>query len=482
MTLPMFEMLAQVVVTRIFNSLPEGILIAVLAWSGLRILPKQNSGTRFAVWLLALLAVIALPFMIASGNGGVEKAGWLGALPLAVHLRVRSALPLLATWLLIATVAIARLAVGLWRLRELRRDCTSLDRAQLDPLLQQTLAELDIATGPLPKRPVMVATSGRIRVPAALGLWQPMIVIPFWAMRELTASDLSIIIRHAFAHLRRWDDWTNLVQKVTRSVFFFHPAVWWIEKRLSVEREMACDDVVLREASNPAGYASCLVSLLERCVAQRGWATAQAIVDHARETGVRLAQILDRNRPIATHISKPALSLVSALALVCLTAAPYSPQFVTFNHHARVAVGCGYPRADRAHSNSARQLLMLPALPSSNAPLALVPAAWRTDSTSSKNAIAHRARSIAADRRTRRAREVQDSRIALAVNQAIVPTVEVNEVHSIDVVFRMRIVVLVQRTGYAQADHPVAGRVQVSRVTVITENLAPLTVPIGRST
>jgi beta-lactamase regulating signal transducer with metallopeptidase domain len=475
MTFPLFETLAQVFVTHLFNSLPEGILIAVFAWAALRILGKQNSGTRFAVWFLALLAVIALPFMMASGNGGVERAGWLGAPTLAVHLHVRSALVLLATWLLIAIVAIVCLAVGLLRLRELRRDCTFLDRAQLDPLLQQTLAELDIATGLLPKRRVMVATSGRIRVPAALGLWQPMIVIPVWTMRELTASDLSIIVRHEFAHLRRWDDWTNLVQKVTRAVFFFHPAVWWIEQRLSAEREMACDDVVLTETNNPAGYAGCLVSLLEKCARQRGCAMAQAIVHRAREAEVRLAQILDRNRLVATHISKPALGLVFALAFVCFTAAPYSPQFVTFNPKARIAVRHHDQRADRAHSDSAPQLHELPALPSSNAPVAVVPTAWRTDSTSSKNAVACRRRTIVADRRTRRARELEDSLIASAVNQALIPMVEVSEVHSIDVVFRVRPVVFVQRTGYVEADHPVAWRVQVWRLIVITQNSAPLT-------
>jgi beta-lactamase regulating signal transducer with metallopeptidase domain len=481
MILPLIETLAQVAVTRIFNSLPEGILIAVIAWAVLRILPKQNSGTRFAVWFLALLTVIAVPFMSASRNSGMDKAAWLAAPPLAIHLQVRSALLLLAIWLLIATLAIARLAVGLWRLRELRRKCISLERAQLDPLLQQTLAELAVASGLLPKRRVTVATSERIRVPAAVGLWKPMIVIPAWTLRELTPSDLSIIIRHEFAHLRRWDDWTNLLQRVTRAVLFFHPAVWWIEKRLSVEREMACDDAVLAETKNPTGYASCLVSVLEKSVAQRSWAMAQAIVHRAREATVRLVQILDRNRPVATHISKPAMGLVFALALVCLTAAPYSPQLVTFNRKASIALSHREQWVGRAQSDRARRPVMLSTLPTSNTPVAVVPAAWRSDSTSSKNAVAYRTSNIAAVRRTRRAREVEDSRIASAGHQATVPLVSVNEVHSIDVVFPFGTVVIVQSAGYVEADCPVARGVEVWRVTVITQNFTPLAGPAARS-
>src|SRR5208283_3690698 len=133
-----------------------------------------------------------------------------------------------------------------------------------------------------------------------------------------------------FAHLRHWDDWTNLVQKCVRALFFFHPAVWWIENRLSVEREMACDDVVVAQTANPAGYASCLVSLLERSLAGRGWAMAQAIVHRARETSMRLARILDPKRTVATRISKPALGLVGAFTVLCLAMLPNTPQVISF--------------------------------------------------------------------------------------------------------------------------------------------------------
>ena len=151
--------------------------------------------------------------------------------------------------------------------------------------------------------------------------------------RGLCAScppeDLNVILLHEFAHLRRGDDWTNLIQKVVHALFFFHPAVWWIERRLSVEREMACDDAVLAETANPHGYAACLVSLLEKVwrIASSGkrWAMAQAAVRRAHEASLRLAQILDSNRPMATRVWKPALGMVGAFAVVCLLALPLAP-------------------------------------------------------------------------------------------------------------------------------------------------------------
>ena len=124
---------------------------------------------------------------------------------------------------------------------------------------------------------------------------KPLVVIPSWAMRELSAAELNTILLHELAHLRRWDDWTNLAQKVLGALLFFHPAVWWIEKKLALEREMACDDLVLAQDCESRAYAECLVSLAEKSLLRRGFALAQAAVGRMRHMSFRVAQILDEN-------------------------------------------------------------------------------------------------------------------------------------------------------------------------------------------
>jgi beta-lactamase regulating signal transducer with metallopeptidase domain len=348
------ETWVQVGVERVINALPEGLLIALFAWAMLRLLPKQNSRTRFAVWFLALLAVAGTAclggLMLKGLNTPAFGREIAASSPAsvgtsAINLPAHWAAYLFLAWLLATCIAMTRLFAGIFRLRELRQTCAPVDAAALDPSVRQTLEEL-IGTRTIASRPVTLATSGHVRVPAALGLWKPMVVLPAWALSELPPSDLKIILRHEFAHLRRWDDWTNLLQKMVRAMFFFHPAVWWIENRLSVEREMACDDIVVAQTDNPMGYASCLVSLLERSLAQRGWTMAQAIVHRAREASDRLTQILDKNRPAATHISKPALSLVGAFAVLCVVMLPQTPQLVAFDRS---------PLPDREHSGALAQ-------------------------------------------------------------------------------------------------------------------------------
>ncbi len=105
---PEFQIISQMAIGRILNSLPEGLLIALFVWMMLRFLPRQNSGTRFAVWLVALLAVAGLPF------GGAGQ--WLlrpvpaigGARPLITMPGAWGTFLFLA-WIVAACVALLRL-------------------------------------------------------------------------------------------------------------------------------------------------------------------------------------------------------------------------------------------------------------------------------------------------------------------------------------------------------------------------------------
>ncbi|MFZ1918240.1 MAG: hypothetical protein WAU58_11750, partial [Terriglobales bacterium] len=117
--------------------------------------------------------------------------------------------------------------------------------------------------------------------------------------------------------------------------------------------------------ANPGGYANCLVSLLERSLAGRGWTMAQAIVHRARETSMRLARILDRNRTVATPISKPALGLVGAFVALCLVILPNSPQVISFEQ-GRSDRRSSEPSSPSAAVHQASAALAQPAIISSS--------------------------------------------------------------------------------------------------------------------
>ena len=482
---------AQISVERILHALPEGFLIALFAWALLRVLRRQNSGTRFAVWFLALLAVAALPVaggigegrgLIAAGiSSGMTAANAWGGIRPAITIPGGWALFVFVAWALGACVAMLRLMAGLWRLRRLRRSCTPIVAADLDPAVRKTVdaigAARSVVSGLFPSRSITIATSEYVRVPAAIGFWKRTIVLPAWALRELPPQDLNVILLHEFAHLRRWDDWTNLVQKIVRALFFFHPAVWWIEKRISVEREMACDDAVLAETANPHGYATCLVSLLEKSLAhrlaQRQWqgSMAQAAVHRAREASLRLAQILDKNRPAATRVWKPALGMVGAFSVACLMALPLAPQFVAFDRGSLASHSDPVYSAAVRQASSSLSLSLGPSLP----PAAVVAAGLRTRESLSGRTTARGTTAIVSHARVHKdsvvAHQLDSVRVDAAAPLNAAPTrervVEASASTDQNTVPELRTLIFIEATQYRSSDSAV-WRVQVWRVTLVS--------------
>ena len=313
------QSLAQVCAERMLNCTAEGLGIALLAWILLRAIRRQNSGTRFAVWFTALLGIAVLPLfgILAWGRAGLTQRS-------EITMPASWALYIFAGWLLIAAAGLVRVGVAFWHLHLLRKNCVAIDLATLDPLLRKTVEEFESP------RPVAVCVSDQLRVPTAIGFVRPLVVIPSWTMQELSPTELNAILLHELAHLRRWDDCTNLIQKILGALFFFHPAVWWIEKKLALEREMACDDLVLAKTASPRVYAECLVSLAEKSLLRRGLALAQAAVHRMGQVSLRVSQILDVNRPIATRVWRPAPVLLTGVSLACLVAISNTPRLVSF--------------------------------------------------------------------------------------------------------------------------------------------------------
>lgn len=318
--------MAQVTSLRIADCLVEGTVIAMFAGVALRFARRVNSGTRFAVWFSALMTIAALPLVsgVWSSHGGAVAA----ARRAAIVVPESWALYLFTAWAVVAAWGLLRVGAGLLHLRALRKSCEAVDLDSLNSALREALsrhADLKAA----------VCVSDEVSVPTAIGFGQAAVLIPRWLMMEMSAGELNQILLHELAHLRRRDDWTNLAQKIVAAVLFFHPAVWWIEKRISLEREMACDDAVLAATSTPRAYAECLARLAEKSFLRRSMALAQAAVGRMRQTSLRVAQILDgSDRTARTPGWKPAVSVLAGMAMACAVGAFRTPQIIAFQDHA----------------------------------------------------------------------------------------------------------------------------------------------------
>ncbi|HEV2699008.1 MAG TPA: M56 family metallopeptidase, partial [Terriglobales bacterium] len=315
------QTLPQALAGRVLNTVGEGFVVAGLSWLVLRIGKTRSATARFAVWFSTLLAVVLMPLLARQASAGTTGGS---------HFELASswATYLFAAWAVIAGMFLVRLAGSLWHVRQLRRACREMD-AESGAALFETLEQHPCG------RRVKLLISDDIRIPTALGFFQPSIVLPSWTLAQLSAQELKLILLHELAHLRRHDDWTNLIQKLLKAVFFFHPAVWWIEEKLNLEREMACDDLVLDQTGSAKSYAASIISVAEKALSekkrvQRTLALAQSAIGRVRQTSRRIVEILDPSKTKQTSSWRPAMALASGLLVLVLVATPYAPEMISF--------------------------------------------------------------------------------------------------------------------------------------------------------
>jgi beta-lactamase regulating signal transducer with metallopeptidase domain len=295
-----FQSLASFFAASLLSSLVFGSIIAIAAWAFLRLCGTQSSRVRFAVWFSALLLVFIIPWLsgiFQSSSSAETRSG----LTLPAYLAVG----IFSIWTAGATLALLRVGFAFYQSLRLRVSSQNIDSQNV----MSSIADL-----PGNFRGAELRVSDDVSTPTAIGFFRPMILIPSWALKELSSNELQAILTHELEHLRRWDDWTNFAQKVLSALLFFHPAIWWIDRNLALEREIACDDAVLARTPDRHAYAACLVRVAEKSMFHRGLALAQAIIGRVGQTTFRITQILAGSRP-AKRVWKPAAYFLAAGSL-----------------------------------------------------------------------------------------------------------------------------------------------------------------------
>ncbi len=152
-----------------------------------------------------------------------------------------------------------RLAIALWGGHRLRAISKPVSDSALLELIRTQAQRIGLKLVPV------VAYCERVAVPTVIGVLRPMILLPATLTTGLTTEELSAILSHELAHIRRYDLWMNLLQRIIESLLFFHPVVWYLSRRLSAEREICCDDLVIRSGHQPMNYAGALLRMAELC-------------------------------------------------------------------------------------------------------------------------------------------------------------------------------------------------------------------------
>jgi bla regulator protein BlaR1 len=116
------------------------------------------------------------------------------------------------------------------------------------------------------KRPVPLMLSSASREPGLFGLRRPILLWPENLSAHLNDEHIEAILAHELSHLRRYDNVTAAMHMLVQVVFWFYPVVWWLGRRLVAERELACDEAVIRGGSDRRVYAESILKTCEQCL------------------------------------------------------------------------------------------------------------------------------------------------------------------------------------------------------------------------
>ncbi len=100
--------------------------------------------------------------------------------------------------------------------------------------------------------------SEHVSSPITFGFWKPIVLVPAWFFSGLTPAQCEAVLLHEFAHIRRHDYLTNILQILVKTVLFYHPAVQYISKVMDTDREHACDDFAVLVTNSPEMLAKAL--------------------------------------------------------------------------------------------------------------------------------------------------------------------------------------------------------------------------------
>lgn len=162
----------------------------------------------------------------------------------------------LAPFWLAGVLVLALRQFGGWLLaRRVLRTATPI----LDNGLRTRLETLITTMGI--RRTVRVVQSAVAGVPMVLGTFRPILIVPASLVTGLSPDQWDAILAHELAHVRRYDYVLNLLQIVIETLLFYHPAVWWLSRRIRVERELCCDDLATQFCGSPVALAEGLAAI-----------------------------------------------------------------------------------------------------------------------------------------------------------------------------------------------------------------------------
>ncbi len=340
----------------IANHLWQATLFALVVWIAAKSLNRAPARFRYFLWLVALIKFlipsallvwlirragvdISLPIETVQAATSTAASGMeiaytqartifqfaqpappvapisttdavMGATAANHHPELYCALTII--WLLGASALTARWLIRRWRFAGSLRGDRIITSGREFEALKRAQSRLPV------NREIGLIASSQVREPGVWRVRRPVIVFPEGVADRLSAEEIEAVMTHELVHVRRRDNLIGTLQMIVCNLLWFHPLAWLIDRRLLAEREIWCDETVIRLGAEPKLYARSLWKVVQYGL---GWPVAG--VSHAAGSNLkrRLERMLKSKDRLEMTITRRSAAYASFIALAFLSVA-----------------------------------------------------------------------------------------------------------------------------------------------------------------
>lgn len=357
-----FDAVADIAEWLFLTSIKSTVIIALIVIIRLIFRDRLSAQWRHALWFLLIIRLmlpVDLPSDISIYNLAhkVEyrptpsaRDKWMGALetPASAQSPIHSDAPaatvaeqpaapasasispshiMMSIWLIVAVAFfLYAMLVNLNLRLNLKKSKLVLDKRIIE-ILERCKERMNVNI------PIFVYATSGINSPFWYGFLRPRIFIPVHLLDSFSEKNLEHIFLHELAHYKRFDLQVALLQTILQSLYWFNPFVWYSFWKMRADRELACDELVLKVLGKEESdsYGRTLVSLLKS-------------VKHNRLVPVTIGLSDDRHNlkrrvtMIANFTKKPVIWSIIGLLVFVLTASTALTSAKVGNVHATITV------------------------------------------------------------------------------------------------------------------------------------------------
>ncbi|RQO71654.1 peptidase M56 [Pedobacter sp. KBW06] len=256
----------------IFHSLWQGAIIYAILFLTVLVLPKLRSQLKhnlaygamcliFVSFCVTFFSIFKLPVANGSTAGAELQISavyyeYLRSLPQEISSKTETLFPYIVTVYGIGIVfQLFILIAGYRKMSQLKNATQLAVPAEWTAVFEEMVSKLNL------KQQIGFYLSEKVNIPLVIGYFKPVVLFPVALATQLDLKQVEAILIHELSHIRRNDYLLNLIKTGIETILFFNPFIWLSGRFINIEREHACDDLVVELTGTPVTYAHALLKL-----------------------------------------------------------------------------------------------------------------------------------------------------------------------------------------------------------------------------